>query len=150
MLLSLERIVEKVSKGDKVMKHSKALLGMEDNKWRKVVERILEPEISELIITTDGLEAIELFRRDRFDIVLIDESIEKASPAEVVMNLRDIAGDFPTIIVTGDRLPKYQRIWEHCGVAFAGSRMQAMKYLPWAIREASAKAGISYPKRRYN
>jgi len=88
----------------------KILYVEDDEASQRLVQRLLTAEGFEVLIATDGLEAIEIARREQPNLLLIDINIAGLDGYEVTTRLKAIPGfeDMPIVAVTaatseGDR-----------------------------------------------
>lgn len=116
----------------------------ENSEWREQVERHLRGAKAEVTSTADGMRCMEMLRKQRFDLVLIDESIRQAGPVEVLLTLRDLSEPLPITLVTGSEISRLEKVWKRCDVFFYGSRLDALPALERAIA-ASAAPGDGEP-----
>lgn len=85
------------------------ILVAEDNAMNQAVARaILEAVGCELEVANDGAEALEMLRRARFDLVLMDIHMPRMGGVEALAHIR--AGEaggprLPVIALTGDAMP---------------------------------------------
>lgn len=54
----------------------------------------------EVVTASNGPDAIDLCREQRFDLVLLDENMPGLSGLETLMQLKDIAPNLPVVMVT--------------------------------------------------
>jgi signal transduction histidine kinase len=85
------------------------ILVAEDNAMNQAVARaILEAVGCELEVANDGAEALEMLRRSRFDLVLMDIHMPRMGGIEALARIRaGEAGEprLPVIALTGDAMP---------------------------------------------
>ena len=85
------------------------ILVAEDNAMNQAVARaILEAVGCELEVANDGVEALEMLRRARFDLVLMDIHMPRMGGIEALAHIRaGEAGEprLPVIALTGDAMP---------------------------------------------
>ncbi|WP_168210888.1 ATP-binding SpoIIE family protein phosphatase [Persicimonas caeni] len=70
---------------------------------RMVLRRLIEREGFEVVEATDGVEALELFAKHRFDLVLLDGMMPRRNGFEIVGEIKEMSGErfVPVIFVTG-------------------------------------------------
>jgi CheY-like chemotaxis protein len=68
--------------------YHKALIVQDDAPTRMLLRSLLEAERYEVEVAGDGLEALELIRRERYDVVLLDVVLPKLSGTEVMDYVR--------------------------------------------------------------
>lgn len=119
------------------MSKKRALLAIGSQPWQERFTKFLHRKFFEVHTIADGLESIEIIRHQRFDLIIADESMQKAGPIELILNLKDLQIFVPAVLVTGSNMEKYEKIWKQCKVFFVGSRKAALHNLDDAIRLAS-------------
>lgn len=90
--------------------------------------------------TSDGMEGVDLIHKQKYDIVVVDETLAQMSHVEFVLNVRDIASEMPVAIVTGHVVEKHAKLWQHCEVFFAGSRAAGARKIEEAVDAAQPRA----------
>ena len=88
------------SRGETVM------LIEDDDNVRKIGVRMLEGFGYEVLTARDGVEAVEIFQRERegIDLVLLDVVMPRMSGPETYKQMRALKDDLPAIFVTGHDL----------------------------------------------
>ncbi|MFP4524815.1 MAG: sigma-54-dependent transcriptional regulator [Bacteroidales bacterium] len=78
------------------------ILAIDDEKTiRESLKEILEYENHEVELSADGEEAIELFKENKYDLVLLDIKMPQMDGIEVLEKLIGIAPDIPVIMISG-------------------------------------------------
>ncbi|MFP4019127.1 MAG: sigma-54-dependent transcriptional regulator [Bacteroidales bacterium] len=78
------------------------ILAIDDEKTiRESLKEILEYEHHEVELSADGEEAIELFKENKYDLVLLDIKMPQMDGIEVLEKLIGIAPDIPVIMISG-------------------------------------------------
>ncbi|MFW6094928.1 MAG: sigma-54-dependent transcriptional regulator, partial [Bacteroidota bacterium] len=78
------------------------ILAIDDEKTiRESLKEILEYEHHEVELSADGEEAIELFKENKYDLVLLDIKMPQMDRIEVLEKLIGIAPDIPVIMISG-------------------------------------------------
>ncbi len=73
------------------MKKQFKILLVEDNPLnQKIVSFNLQKENHEVIVVNDGKDALELFEKERFDLILMDIMMQGMDGLETSMNIRKI------------------------------------------------------------
>ena len=121
------------------MRKLKALLATADDDWRVVFADELIGKGCDVHTASSGLEAIDLVRKHRYDLVVVDQSLDDDGEVELVFNLRDLSADMPIVVLSGAHVEQRQRIWQRCGVFFAGPRARAMRKMGEAVEAARAR-----------
>lgn len=83
------------------------LLADDDELVRSVVRLTLEDQCYEFLEAADGLEALQLCRRHRPDLAILDWRMPGATGVEVIERLRadDSTAGIPTILLTANGKP---------------------------------------------
>lgn len=112
---------------------TEVLLGMKDTQWRSIFQTLLRKLDCSTICTGSGLRALNIAQSRKVDLLIADESLTGASPAELVLNLNDLLPCLPLVLVTGPKVSQLTKIWKHCRVYFFGSRFEALQNLERAL-----------------
>jgi two-component system response regulator TctD len=78
----------------------KILLVEDDLDLSNALSKVLAPLGFRLVCCADGLEALVLARRDRFDAIVLDLGLPGLDGLEVIERLRDGASTTPVLVVT--------------------------------------------------
>jgi two-component system response regulator (stage 0 sporulation protein F) len=68
---------------------------------RNLLNDLLKREGYKVTICSTGEEALEILKKDSFDIVLLDIKLPGISGLEVLKNIRDTDKNLPVIMITG-------------------------------------------------
>lgn len=101
LLLALGRAREKVLEIKKTSSFPSVLLAEDDEKTGDRLSRVLKKEKWNLFWVKDGEEALNVFRREKIDIVLLDIKMPKKDGLQTLGEMRTISVDFEAIILTG-------------------------------------------------
>ncbi len=122
-----------------------ALVVTGDRRWGcQCVDRLLAAGC-DVHTASDGLRGIDLLRKQRYDLIVVDDALSDVSPLEFTLNLRELVPNAPVYIVAGDqvdRLPGPQRV---CETFFAGVRTDALTCIEAAVEEAARRAAGTAP-----
>ena len=78
----------------------KKILIAEDNKTNQMlVELILDDMDIEVAIANDGVEALEMFKKDKFDMVLMDINMPNKNGIEAMIDIKDYEQSLKTPII---------------------------------------------------
>lgn len=78
------------------------ILLADDNKLGLLARKSVLEELGYHITTaTEGQEALELFQRGAFDLVITDYKMPKLNGLELIKRIRAIAADVPIILISG-------------------------------------------------
>jgi len=125
------------------MARKRVLVAVGDPDWKKELCAILHKKCCDVHTTEDGFEGIELVRNHKFALVIADESLDQAGPIELALNIRDMKARMPVLVVTGSGLERYNKVWKHCEVFFAGTRRAALGKISEALKAASEADAVS-------
>lgn len=125
------------------MARKRVLVAAGDPEWKKELCTMLRKKGCDVRTTEDGFEGIELVRHQKFALVIADESLDQAGPIELALNIRDMKAHMPVLVVTGSGLERYNKVWKHCEVFFAGTREAALGKIPGALKAASETGAVS-------
>lgn len=79
----------------------KRILVVDDTKnIRMLLTKCLEHEGYQVETASDGLEALDMFRNNKYDLAFLDIKMSKLSGTEVLKSIREIGIDTPVIIIT--------------------------------------------------
>lgn len=79
----------------------KRILLVEDERWvRECIKRLLWLDAHTVTEAANGLEAIELFDKSSFDIVVTDLDMPKMAGDELVANIRSRVPSQPIVLIT--------------------------------------------------
>lgn len=84
------------------MKSAASVLLADDEKTiRDLFSKILREAGYDVLLAKDGMEAVELARRQQIDIALLDIKMPKTDGVEALKNIKEIDKDIEIILVTG-------------------------------------------------
>ena len=64
----------------------------------------------------NGLDALNIFRKKRFDVVVTDIKMPKMNGMDLLKNIRDMKSDTHVIIITGHANERHESMARHIGV----------------------------------
>lgn len=92
------------------------ILLIEDNMMNsELIKDILEMENSEVSCAADGKEALDILKKQSFDLVLTDINLPKMDGLELVKHIRKEAPYVRVIAVSSDTMTKDGRPFEEAG-----------------------------------
>ena len=80
---------------------SKILVIDDQKSIRNTLKDILEYEKHEVVLAENGLQGLELFDNDKFDIVLCDIKMPEMDGLEVLQKIMEKSSDTPVIMISG-------------------------------------------------
>ena len=84
------------------MKKAKRILVIDDEVTAlQLLKRILEGEGYEVCLAANGVEGLELFRREPCDLVITDMVMPVKDGLQTILDLREEAPDLPVIAISG-------------------------------------------------
>jgi CheY-like chemotaxis protein len=98
--------------------HQETILIVEDNlPNRKLIEAVLRPRGYNLLIATNGLEAIELANRERPDLILMDLQLPMMSGYETTRRLKKLSSTacIPVVALTAHVMAEDRQQAMDCG-----------------------------------
>lgn len=79
----------------------KRILVVDDTKnIRMLLTKCLEHEGYQVETASDGQEALDMFRKNKYDLAFLDIKMSRLSGTEVLKSIREIGIDTPVIIIT--------------------------------------------------
>ena len=86
----------------RVLKKAK-LLYVEDDKSTQIVTlRVLNRYFDNIIVASDGKEALDILDRHKFDVALLDIVMPKLSGWDVIARIREFDKDMPIVVLSGN------------------------------------------------
>lgn len=82
-------------------KHKKILVIDDDDSMRVMLSEILEIDRHEVVSASSGMEALRLFKEDRFDVVLTDLGMPEMSGWDLAHEIKSMAPETRIIMITG-------------------------------------------------
>ncbi|NUM35767.1 MAG: response regulator [Candidatus Brocadiae bacterium] len=79
----------------------KILVAEDDPNVREVISLYLEEEGHKSVITSDGLEALQKFPTEPFDLVITDQAMPNMSGDQLAKKIKYISPEMPIILLTG-------------------------------------------------
>lgn len=80
----------------------KILFVEDDREYQMIINELLVREGYEVVLANSPYEALELFKNDKFNLVISDLIMEKIDGLQLVSLLKRIDAQTPIIILTGD------------------------------------------------
>jgi DNA-binding NtrC family response regulator len=101
LTLALGRAREKIFELKKTPPYPALLLAEDEEGTRERLARLLEKEGWKLFQACNGEEAMDIFRQEKVDIVVLDIKMPKKDGIQTLHEMRGINNDFEAIILTG-------------------------------------------------
>lgn len=79
---------------------SKVLIVEDETRMRRVLIMLLSDWSLDFVEAEDGLQAMEAFEADRFDLVITDLKLPNANGMEVLSHIKQRAPELPVIVIT--------------------------------------------------
>lgn len=123
--------------GVKVEEKKPKILAIDDQKIiRDLLENILKGLGYQTEVASSGFEGLDIFKKNKFDLVLTDLGMPEVSGWEVSKRVKELKADVPVILFTGlGVVPEPERLKE-CGVDFFLTKPFEIEKLDKLIKEA--------------
>jgi CheY-like chemotaxis protein/anti-sigma regulatory factor (Ser/Thr protein kinase) len=82
------------------------LVAEDEPTTRLLIRRMLEAEGFEVTVAEDGIEALERYTAEPFDLLLADVRMPRLSGLDLLARLRDVAGGVRAVVMTADDTPE--------------------------------------------
>ncbi len=87
-----------------------------------------------------GTDAFDLLHKRRYDLIVMDESIDDQSPVEFSLSAADIATNHPAIVVAAKRFTPVKALWDECRVIHAAPFEDIAAKLPDLLEQVAASS----------
>jgi len=77
------------------------LITDDDRAWRETLGEAFGPPLFRSILAADGEEAVEIVRRQRIDLVLLDMHMPRLTGLETIRQVRFFRAELPCILISG-------------------------------------------------
>lgn len=114
----------------------KALVATRNPARRRLLANALLDQDCDVHTASRLGDSLDLLRKQRYDIVLVDETLEGMSPLEFTLNLRDLVKPMPVALVAGDFNGHPERLQRQCELYYMGGADELVERVPDAVREA--------------
>jgi DNA-binding response OmpR family regulator len=115
----------------------RALIVSSEHDWRNtLVPKLIDPDW-DLYVVSRAIEGTDLLTKKRFDLIVVDDSLRDMDPPEFCLAINDLASNNPLVLVAGEELDRYQRLWKYCAVHMAGSRDEVGRSVKTAMQHAA-------------
>ncbi|RYZ69967.1 MAG: response regulator [Proteobacteria bacterium] len=107
-----------------LQRQGRLLIIDDESELRDVLVALLEDRVATIVEAANGLEALDILAKEKFDAILSDEKMPRKSGLEVLKWLRDRGADTPFIIHSG---------FSHRDLISEGSRLGVFAIIdkPW-------------------
>lgn len=75
----------------------------------KIIEKYLRPTGVEIVWAKDGIEALQIYSAENFDLALVDIRMPRLNGIDLTRKLKQRCGRLPVVIQTAYGLPDHQR-----------------------------------------
>jgi CheY-like chemotaxis protein len=89
-----------MSGGNAALRGKRILLVEDDDGARQSIRLLLQIDRHEVVEATDGMEALRLFERDPFDLVVLDYFMAEMRGDELANRIRQLVPGQPLIMIT--------------------------------------------------
>ena len=107
---SLEELFEKIERN--ISKTDKNLLVVEDNQvTKKIIEKLFNGTGVRIVNVSTGKEALEQFKNNSFDCVILDLALPDMSELEILSRIKENGSLYssPIVVYTGKKLSSHER-----------------------------------------
>ena len=87
------------------------LIAEDDKEIARSIGIYLKNENFEIFYAEDGLEALEIFKNEKIDLIIMDLMMPKLSGEEAIIKLREVS--FVPIIILSAKSEDTDKIFEH-------------------------------------
>jgi YesN/AraC family two-component response regulator len=101
LILALGRARERIERRKKLPYFPTLLLAEDEAGTRQRLARVLEKEHWRVMQAPDGVEALELFKQKKIDVVLLDINMPRMDGLTALQAMRRETDDFTAIVLTG-------------------------------------------------
>lgn len=109
------------------MNDFKTLIAVGNENWNSVFSEAFRYNGHKVHSTSEGETALHLAQNNIYDHILIDDSLRQMQQIEFVLNLKEVLSRPTKLIISGDHVQKYLRVWNYCGVKIKGTRDEILK-----------------------
>ena len=122
------------------MRKGKALVITAADDWSALFVAELIERGCDVHTESEATEAVDLLRKHRYDLLVVDEDLAGMDVVEFVLTVRDLAIGQPVLVVAEAESTKKKKAWDRCGVFVAGTRAIVAKRIADAVQAARARA----------
>ena len=101
LTLALGRAKEKITEDKELHFTPNILLAEDDGSARELLVKMLKKEGWNIFSAVDGQESLDIFKREKIDIVLTDIKMPKLDGLSALHEMRKITDDFECVIMSG-------------------------------------------------
>ena len=88
-----------------------------------------------------GSEMLDLLRKQRYALTVLDESLHDLATTEGALYVRDLAPNEPEIIIAGEGTERHQQVWARAGVRLSASADEVLRQLPGHVQGQATVQG---------
>ena len=112
---------------------ARALIACGDSTRRTDYARLFLTAGWNVHTASSGQEMLDLLRKQRYTMAVVDTSLREIEPVECIMHMRDLSSHAPATVVADDDFAKRERFWARAGLDFAGPYEETVNALPELI-----------------
>lgn len=90
--------------------HLLVLLVSDDTRWRSACADICLARHCNVHTASSGFQGLDNLRKHRYDVVILDDSINDLSPFEFHLHLQDLTSNEPAVLVAGSETQTFLKI----------------------------------------
>jgi signal transduction histidine kinase/CheY-like chemotaxis protein len=109
------------------------LIAEDDKVSQVIMAKVFETMSANIKICNNGLEALEAFKKDNYDLVLLDNHMPHLSGVEACKAIRQLDDSIPIIALTGDVIVESVKNYLECGFSHVLSKPFNLEELKHAI-----------------
>ncbi|RKY42675.1 MAG: hypothetical protein DRP85_02055 [Candidatus Makaraimicrobium thalassicum] len=125
------------------MRKTKILSIDDEASFTDLLKQYFEPRNYEIEVTSDGDKALELLRRAKYEVVLLDLKMAGLNGDEVMREIKQLDSDIKVIFITAysDSGKTKKRLLEEGAYAFVEKPLTSLKHLEDMVKEAAGADG---------
>jgi len=82
-----------------------------------------------------GFDTLGLLRKNRYDLVAMDDSLEDMGLVELLLTIDEIAANDPKIVTGGHELWRFRAVFDRCNVTLSGPPEEVADMVATAVRD---------------
>ena len=125
---------------------AKILIIDDEQGIRNLLDTLLSRKGYDVVLADSGLKGLELFRRERPDVVVLDLKMPEMDGITVLKQIRILKPDQPVIILTGAGMPEKEHQAHVLGVSEFVAKEFSLHLLGDALRRILKTGSIAQAK----